>query len=77
MKRDLIRGVMILNEIHVQIARTVINAQVFDGLSEQIMELKDIILENAMPEEVIEADETKEIPEIDWDLLLSKKLDGC
>lgn len=87
MERELVRGVMILNEIHVQIARNMANNTLFETISEQINEVRSIMLDEAFPGPSVDMDYVQPghtiMPEIVWDDILNirkasqEKNDGC
>lgn len=87
MERELVRGVMILNEIHVQIARNMANNTLFETISEQINEVRGIMLDEAFPRPSVDIDYVQPtssiMPEIVWDDILNirkksdDKNDGC
>lgn len=77
------RAIMILNEIHVDIARVVIQKDVYQDLSEKIEEVKLMLIDMAYPADntvILSADNVShtavEIPEIDWSRI-SGQSDGC
>jgi hypothetical protein len=83
MQKELVRSVMILNEIHVEIARNVARVETYNDLSERLNEVKDVLLDLAygqddkstqyVPENM---SHTGVIPEIDWSDM-KKYSDGC
>lgn len=86
MQKELVRAVMILNEIHVDIARNVPKTETYNDLSERLDEVRTILLELAYnrdenkvvdysPENVSHT--ATPFPEIDLSWMKLDKNDGC